>query len=264
MRLGLDSRINIPKSLLLALFIGLLTGCASTQDKATDSRKLAREKFQEAIKFGAIGRNEDMIESLIETVVLAPKVARYRLSLGRAYYLVGKFALSEKLLLEAITLEPKNGLIHRQLGRIYMEQGKWQLAIDEFQKTLNSSGVVSMHQVRNMVALCYYNMDKFNTAIAEWKTAVQVRDNAAIRLNIALAYKDNESFSLAIDSLEKAIALKPKFSRAHYEIALLYLKDKKMDEAKKHFKSVIIMAPNGKHAISSREYLAMINSEKIK
>ena len=122
----------------------------------------------------------------------------------------------------------------------------------------------AVHQVRNMIALSYYNLNKFNEAIAEWKTAVQVRDNAAIRLNIALAYKDNESFSLAISSLEKAIALKPKFPQAHFEIALLYLKEKNLDEAKKHFKSVIIMEPNGKRAISSREYLAVINSEKIK
>ena len=64
--------------------------------------------------------------------------------------------------------------------------------------------------------------------------------------------------------LEKAIALKPKFPQAHYEIALLFLKDKKLDEAKKHFKSVIIMEPNGKRASSSREYLSMINSERKK
>jgi tetratricopeptide (TPR) repeat protein len=264
MRPGLNFPIKTSKILLLALFISLLGGCASTQEKATDTQELARNKFQEAIKFGSLGRNDDMIVSLKEAVKLAPEEPRYRLSLGRAYYLVGKFALAEKHLLETIELDPKDGLVHRQLGRIYMDQGKWQLAIDEFQQTLTSSGIVSVHQIRNMIALCYYNLDKFNEAIAEWKTAVQVRDNAAIRLNIALAYKDKESFSLAINSLEKAIALKPKFPQAHFEIALLYLKEKNLDEAKKHFKSVIIMEPNGKRASSSREYLSIINSGKMK
>ncbi len=263
MRFGLNSPFISAKPLLLALLIGLLTGCASTQEKSADSQSLARDKFQEAIKFGSLGRNEDMIASLKEAVELAPEEPRYKLSLGRAYYLVHKFALSEKLLLEAIALDPNDGLVHRQLGRIYMDQQKWQLAIDEFQKTLKSSGVVSVHQVRNLVALCYYNMGKFNEAITEWSAAVAVRDNAAIRLNLALAYKDNANFSLAIDSLKKAIALKPKFPQAHFEIALLFLKEKNLSEAKKHFTNVIIMEPIGKRATSSREYLTAINSERM-
>ena len=53
-----------------------------------------------------------------------------------------------------------------------MDQGKWQLAIDEFHKALTSSGLVAVHQVRNMVALCYYNLDKFNEAIAGRDDAV--------------------------------------------------------------------------------------------
>jgi tetratricopeptide (TPR) repeat protein len=264
MQTGVNSPIKTSKIFLLTLFISLLAGCASTQEKAEEAKELGRAKYEEAIKFGSLGRNEDMIASLKEAVKLAPEEPRYRLSLGRAYYLVGNFSLAEKLLLEAIELNPKDGLVHRQLGRIYMDQGKWQLAIDEFQQSLSSSGVVSVHQIRNMIALCYYNLNKFNEAIAEWETAVKVRDNAAIRLNIALAYKDKESFSLAIDSLEKAIALKPKFPQAHFEIALLYLKEKNVDEAIKHFKSVIIMEPNGKRAHSSREYLSMINAEKNK
>jgi Tfp pilus assembly protein PilF len=78
-----------------------------------------------------------------------------------------------------------------------------------------------------------------------------------------LAHVDQEKFGLAIESLGKAIALQPKFPQAHYEIALLYLKNKNLKDAKRHFKSVVIMEPNGKRANSSREYLSLINSEKM-
>ena len=45
----------------------------------------------------------------------------------------------------------------------------------------------------------------------DWETTLDIKDNAAIRLNLALAYRDGSKFDLAKASLEKAVKLKPHF-----------------------------------------------------
>jgi Tfp pilus assembly protein PilF len=55
----------------------------------------------------------------------------------------------------------------------------------------------------------------------DWKKALNIKDNAAIRLNLALEYRDGSKFDLAKASLEKAFKLKPRFSKTNFELAQL-------------------------------------------
>ena len=244
------------------IFLLGFLGCATSgQVKEEHNSQLARQKYQEAVGYGSLGRNFDMIASLQEATALAPEKARYHLYLGRAYFLVGDFENSEKELKEAINLDPNLKEAHRQLGRFYMEQGKWDKAVAQFRNVMKRSGTTNPHQLFNWIALCYYNQGKFEEAIGEWLRAVEMRDNPSIRLNLALAYRDQEYFDKARDSLKQALALKPDFPQAQYEIALLYLKEQNLDRATKHFKNVVRMSPNGERAASARQYLNLINSK---
>ena len=55
----------------------------------------------------------------------------------------------------------------------------------------------------------------------DWEKALDIKDNAAIRLNLALAYRDESKFDLVKASLEKAVKLKPRFSKTNFELAQL-------------------------------------------
>jgi Tfp pilus assembly protein PilF len=55
----------------------------------------------------------------------------------------------------------------------------------------------------------------------DWKKVMDIKNNAAIRLNLALAYRDKSKFNLAKASLEKADKLKPHFSKTNFELAQL-------------------------------------------
>ena len=118
-----------------------------------------------------------------------------------------------------------------------------------------------MHCVSIISEKCFYNLGKKNEAEIEWKKALEIKDNAGIRLNLALAYKNQERFDQAIEFLQKALSLKPRFSRAHFELAQLYLKEEKKDQAVGHFQKVILYSPNGDLAIKSHEYINMIRPE---
>ena len=79
---------------------------------------------------------------------------------------------------------------------------------------------------------------------------------------MALAYEANEEYSLASQSLLKAIELDPDLIRAHFELAQLYLKANEKDLAKKHFGKVVELEPLSKESKASQEYMRLIQSGK--
>jgi hypothetical protein len=72
------------------------------------------------------------------------------------------------------------------------------------------------------------------------KKALDIKENAAIRLNLALAYRDGSKFDLA----------------------QLYIKENKKQTVKEHFKNVILYSPGSEFAKQSKEYLKIIGQKK--
>jgi hypothetical protein len=55
----------------------------------------------------------------------------------------------------------------------------------------------------------------------DWEKVLDIKDNAANRLNLALVYRDGSKFDLTKASLEKAVKLKPRFSKTNFDLAQL-------------------------------------------
>ena len=109
---------------------------------------------------------------------------------------------------------------------------------------------------RNLLGLIYYEMGEVVDALSEWviSKSYQQDDNIAGRYledlrenraqldainqtikkyNQALLYCKQDSRDLAIIQLKKVLSLNPKLVRAHQLLALLYLQEDKLEQAKK-------------------------------
>jgi len=241
------------------LFLGYFGGCASFQE--SDISK-ARMKFQEGFEKGSLNDKKGMIASFQEAVKLNPNSERFRLHLGMAYSLAGDLIKAEKEFKQTLEINQESKDAYRQLGRLYMRKGEWDRAVENFKEDLSRPGTPQPHRVYNWLALSYYNQGKYDDAEHEWEKAIELKDNAAIRLNLALAYKDQERFDQALQSLKKAVVLNPEFPQAHYEISQLFILNKQMDQAVEHFKKVIQLAPKSEWARVSRKYLELIQQAK--
>ena len=113
---------------------------------------------------------------------------------------------------------------------------------------------------RNLLGLVYYELGEVVDALSEWVISMsyQEEDNIAGRYleeirknraqldainqtikkyNQALLYCKNGSRDLAIIQLKKVLSLNPKLVRAHQLLALLYLQEEKLEQAKKALRS---------------------------
>lgn len=203
-----------------------------------------------------------MMASFLEAVELEPENERYRVHLGMAYYLAEDLENAEKQYQYALEINEDSKEAYRQLGRLYMRMGDWDNAVKNFEEDLKRPGTIEPHRVYNWLALSYFSQGNYDLAERQWLKALDLKDNAAIRLNLALAYKDQERFDQAMESLKKAVVLNPKFPQAHYEISQLFILNKEMNLAVSHFKKVIRLAPRSEWARLSKKYLDLIQQPK--
>ena len=250
-----------PTVLLLVSF--QFFGCASlgSVDSKEEQNELSQKKFRKALQFGSLNQKYKMLKALNEAIALNPKEANYHFYLGKAYFVDGDIGKAESEFLRCIELNRDFKFAYHQLGQIYMKRKKWKNAIQYFNKDLKFSGTRNPQQIYNWLALCHYFLAQYDQAEDEWKKALNLKENAAILLNLGLAYRHRSKFKLAKDSMKKAPQLKPKFAQAHFELAQLYIWENKKEKAKKHFKNVILYSPSSAFASQSKEYLEKINKK---
>ena len=238
-------------------------GCAGLNSVSLKEEKiqLAQKKFREALQFGSLNQKNKKLEALNEAIKLNPKEAIYHFYLGKAYFLDGDTGKAESEFLKCIELDRNFKFAYHQLGQIYMRRKNWRNAIQYFNKDLQLSGTRDPQQIYNWLALCHYFLAEYDQAEDEWKKALNIKENAAILLNLGLAYRHRSKFKLAKDSIKKATQLKPSFAQAHFELAQLFIRENKKEKAKEHFKNAILYSPSSVFAKQSREYLEKINKK---
>jgi tetratricopeptide (TPR) repeat protein len=121
----------------------------------------------------------------------------------------------------SLELDKKNTNARNLLGLIYYEMGETVAALSEW--------VISRHiQPTENDAEEYINKVQSNP------TKLDALNQAIKRYNTALTYAKQGSDDLSIIQLKKVVNLNPRFLRAYHLLALLLMKQKENDKAKKY------------------------------
>jgi type IV pilus assembly protein PilF len=246
------ARNSFKAVLFLAVGFAFLTGCSTdeqAQQKAKIHLRMGYQNLQQ-------GDPTSALKELLQAENLSPKDPEIHFALGWAYSAKGHFLEALEHFRQTLILNPKLTEAHNAMGATYLEMGKWDEAIQEFEIVLKDLLYMTPYYVQNNIGWAYYKKGERLKALEYYQRAVALKPDFGLALfNMALVYRDNQQTAEAIAAMRSALAQAPNFLEAHFQLGLLYFNSGKLEEAKKSFGEVLRLAPRSENARLAQQYL---------
>ena len=175
-------------------------------------------------------------------VELFPRSAKLQAGLGIGLYLRGNYEEAVKALCSATDLDPSEAWPYLFLGRMYKNSSG---QAEEVRKRL---GRFAQLQPENARALYYYAMSLWKREQDSHAGLVEVEsllkqaitqdpDFADARLQLGILLTDERKSAEAIQEFQRAIALQPGLTTAHYHLAQAYARTGQKSRAEQEFQA---------------------------
>jgi len=214
-----------------------------------------------------------------DAVAKTPTSKRPYFNLGVAYVKDKRPVEAEASLRHYLAVKPGENRAVYYLAEALFYQGKYEEAslllrelVHSFDRVFAGQGNEQLRREIEMAAeywvfhyqlgVCYYHLDRFREALAEFETALKLSPKKSEVLNqIGLTYNAMRHYDKAEKAWTDALRIDPSFGLAHESLGLLYL-EKLPDRAKarRHLEETIRFFPDH----PAREWLEQKISELTK
>ena len=196
----------------------------------------AKQAFLEELKFEPpdafslyyLGRisltegNSNEAVAYFERVVAIGTVLDVRSRLGSGYLRVGRFADAVDLLEETVRRWPEQGENHYLLGQAYQRLGRTADARREFELAQRWKNKLQ-DEIRSLVDLRMLLQNKQLHEAALRAEALAQSGDPDVMLSAAIALGSNGLHDKALPILREVVEIRPRYSEAHYNMALAYV-----------------------------------------
>ena len=193
----------------------------------------ARKQYQEAVTVleSAAGRAPDSQQVLLDLAI--------------AYFDAGQYQKAFVPLRKVLALNSESTGGHHMLGKTYFMLGDFPAAVTELGTALKLAP--NDHDVSYTLGLGYLKQRQFAPAKQIYDRLLkQFGDRPQLRIIFGRAYRETGFLPEAIEEFKRAVALDPRFPRAHYYLGLTYLlKDgtDRLNDAREEFKIELAANP---------------------
>lgn len=248
---------TMKNGLVIALLFAMAVsaGCGAMEA----SRKKASYHYQMGLSFLAEGNYTRALIDLSEAEKITPNDPVLLNYLGQAYFFKKRFDLAEAKYLRSIELRPNYSEARNNLGATYLELQQWDNAIKQLTLVSNDIFYQNHDTAAMNLALAYFGKGDYQQALSLLRPVIAGNPRSPVaRLNLGRVYFADDKTGLAIEEFKKSIELSADFAKAHYHLALAYLKCKNTDAAKEEFIEVIRINPDDELGQISKEHLQML------
>jgi len=181
-----------------------------------------------------------------EAARLKPDDGPARLLLGASLLALGRPAEAAPELARAVELLPQEPQAHAQLAKAYERLDDWVGAAGQYRV---------LRDLAPGEAEYAYRLGRAYARISEWsyRRIIAINPDAA-RLHQALGhnYLLQEKYEEAIRAFRQAAKSDPRLPEIHLALALIFLEEKKFDEARKEIELELALVPGSKAALAAR------------
>lgn len=226
---------------------------AAEAHKRAGNLKAAEAEFAAILAegYGRLGKiylaqkaYEKAVTALESAALYRPEAPETLIDLAVSYFKAGQYEKASEPLNRALAHNPGSSTARQMLGKTHFMRGEFAKAAAELEAALKLAP--SDYDVAYTLGLARLKQRQLAPAKQIYSLMLrQLGNRPQLRLIFGRAYRETGFFAEAIEEFKKAIALDPKFSRAHFYLGLTYLqKDgtSRLNDAAEEFK--IVLASN--------------------
>ncbi len=176
----------------------------------------------------------DKGQLLVERILKDGDSAEARLMLGTAYLMVKEYPSALKEFERTVQLNPRLPSVHAYYAKTLNQTGHPEQAVEAFRRELE---INPFDFDANLYLGVYYHKEKqdFAAALACLDRALGVRPRAdEVRFQIALVYLTQDRVTEARTLLEDIVRTSPSFTEAHASLATLYYRLRRKEDGDRH------------------------------
>ena len=193
----------------------------------------------------ANGKIEAAIRSYSQALELQPNFAEVRANIGSMYFKMGRLEEAIAHYEEAIALSPDLAGAHWNLGKVYHKHGDMDAAIACFQKTSELNPQLVGADFHFNLANRLFTEGKRDEAIDSYEKAIAIKpDWAEAYANIGSARSQQGNLDAAITYYQKAVELKPELEVLHSNLANSFLQQGKYESAITSYQTALKIKPD--------------------
>ncbi len=182
-----------------------------------------------------------------EAIRWQPNFGEARLLLGYSLLSLAKTTEAVKELERAVTLLPKQTQARLQLAKAYERSDNWFGVVDQYR---------ALREIDPKNGEYAYQLGKAYDKLSEWSSRNIVRVNsgsARLYQTLGQNYLLQGKYELAIIEYQRAINADPKLPELHLALALIFLEQKKFEEAQQEIGLELKLSPESKMALAMKQ-----------
>ncbi|NJK76335.1 MAG: tetratricopeptide repeat protein [Microcoleus sp. SU_5_6] len=190
------------------------------------------------------GKIEAAIRSYSQALEYQPNFAEVRANIGSMYFKMGRLEEAIVHYQQAIALSPNLAGAHWNLGKVYHKAGNTAAAIACFKRTSELNPQLVGADFHFNLANRLFSQGKRDEAIESYEKAIAIKpDWAEAYANIGSARSQQGNIDAAITYYQKALALKPELGVLHFNLGNSFLQQYKYEEAIGHYQGALKANP---------------------
>ena len=178
-----------------------------------------------------------------------------------AHVQCGYWRNSETLFQHALDVTEENHVAHTNLGVAFQDQGKFEAALEHYREALRlKPGAGAVHNV----AVILHRQHRWDEVKSLYSQYLIAHADSEVHRDWGTLLAEHGDTSAAIEQLESAVRIDPRFARAHVELGRLYLQTQRASESLPHFRAATRQRPYDASAwlALAQGYLAAGNQDE--
>jgi len=232
----------MPKSrVLLCVLLACLTGCASSQKKASQAReKDPRYQYSLGVFYLNSGQPEEAIKYLNRAITLDPRDHLAYNALGLAVSMQGNLPEAVKSYERCLEIAPDFSEARNNLGSVYQELGFIDKAETEFVKVINDRNYPTKELPYYNLARLYFTRGDLDQAMAYGEAALKLNSRFSMARNLkGLILEKQGRLADAIESYRQAVKLVPEDINFNFNLGAAYFKNSEWAKAGEIFQQIL-------------------------